>query len=65
MKTTQRERVLTALQAGRRLTPDDAIREFRCYRLAARICELRKAGVQIECDESKGFGEYWIKEDKR
>ena len=64
MKTTQRQQVLTALQAGRRLTPDDAIKEFRCYRLAARIHDLRKAGVQIECDESKGYGVYWIKDDK-
>ena len=39
---TQKDRVWNALQAGRVLTPLEALREFGCFRLGARICELRK-----------------------
>ncbi len=34
--------ILKALQQGRKLTPMDALQEFGCYRLAARINELRR-----------------------
>ena len=47
---TQNESILTALLAGRRLTPLDALRSFGCNRLAARINELRGVGYGINKD---------------
>lgn len=47
---TQSERILEALQAGGKITPADALRRFGCFRLAARINDLRRAGHAIETD---------------
>lgn len=35
------------LEAGGRLTPTDALNLFGCFRLAARIGELRQKGMKI------------------
>lgn len=40
--------IRAALLAGRELSPLDALNELGCFRLAARIDELRKAGLDIE-----------------
>lgn len=45
---TQRERILKWLQSGRTLSPIEALDIMNCFRLAARIHELRKAGHRIE-----------------
>ena len=45
---TQTESILEALQHGDRLTPIDALERFRCFRLAARIDDLRRAGYMIQ-----------------
>jgi hypothetical protein len=45
---TQTESVLAALRSGHELTPLDALNRFGCFRLAARIDELRDAGYEIE-----------------
>jgi hypothetical protein len=39
--------VLAALEAGQAITPQDALERFDCFRLAARIYRLRKAGHDI------------------
>lgn len=39
--------ILAALEQGRGITPADALREFRCFRLAARVYDLRKNGYAI------------------
>ena len=44
---TQSTRILHALQQGRRLTPIDALREFHCFRLGARIWDLKRQGYDI------------------
>lgn len=44
---TQNEAILNALKKGKRLTPLDALCEFGCNRLAARILDLRLAGHDI------------------
>jgi hypothetical protein len=38
------------LEEGGRLTPLDALRLFSCFRLAARIKDLRRLGVDIRTD---------------
>jgi hypothetical protein len=45
---TQEAVILFNLQCGRTITPLDALKEFGCFRLGARIHQLKKAGHQIE-----------------
>jgi hypothetical protein len=47
-RPTQAGRILAHLRAGNRLTALDALESFGCFRLAARIHELRREGWQIE-----------------
>jgi len=44
---SQAVRILNHLRAGKRLTPIEAFRRFRCLRLSGRILELREAGYRI------------------
>jgi hypothetical protein len=45
---TQAEKILADLQSGRRLTALDALRDFGCMRLGARILEIKAQGITIE-----------------
>lgn len=51
---TQNARILKALKAGKKLTPLAALRDFGCFRLAARIAELRGEGHAIRMSKPKG-----------
>jgi len=44
---TQEQQILAALKAGRRITPIDALRDFSCFRLGARIYDLKQSGHSI------------------
>jgi len=62
-RPTQANRILRYLQAGHRLTPLDALELFGCFRLAARVHELRREGWQIvertvETASGKRIAEY-------
>jgi hypothetical protein len=46
---TQNEQILAALKRGP-LTQADAVERFQCYRLAARILELRERGYPIAAE---------------
>jgi hypothetical protein len=64
-KPTQANRILAHLRAGNRLTALDALERFGCFRLAARIHELRREGWAIEerTVETRGgkrVAEYWL-----
>jgi hypothetical protein len=53
------------LQAGNSLTPIDALEKFNCFRLAARVKNLRDAGVNIRSEllhtsDGKKYARYWI-----
>jgi len=62
---TQTETILAHLQAGGSITPIDALREFGCFRLAARIKEIRAAGfdvdMDLETDGEKRWARYSLK----
>lgn len=45
---TQKEQILSALKSGQKITPIDALNEFGCFRLGARIYDLKEAGHQID-----------------
>jgi hypothetical protein len=47
-RPTQASRILAHLRAGNRLTALEALEKFQCFRLAARIHELRREGWQID-----------------
>jgi hypothetical protein len=62
-RPTQAGRILAHLRAGNRLTALDALESFGCFRLAARIHELRNQGWQIaermvETSSGKRVAEY-------
>ena len=45
---TQNGQILRALERGERLTLLDALQKFGCFRLAARVKELRDMGWPVE-----------------
>ena len=42
------ERIRAALETGRTITPIEALEEFGCFRLAARVKDLRDAGYPVQ-----------------
>ena len=63
-RPTQAGRILAYLQAGHRLTALEALELFGCFRLAARIHELRDNwDIQertVETPSGKRIAEYWL-----
>jgi hypothetical protein len=47
---SQEEQILAYLKSGKRLTQLDAYKKFNCWRLSARICDLRREGHPIETE---------------
>lgn len=45
---TQSDMIINALLAGETLTPLDALKRFGCFRLGARVYDLRRDGYSIE-----------------
>lgn len=66
---SQEGRILAWLKSGQSLTPLDALQQFGCLRLAARICDLRDQGNLITCkivkQGDKRFAEYRLIEERR
>ena len=62
---TQTERILNYLSKGKGITPIDALNRFGCFRLAARISDLRRDGHAIFTDSvtknGKTFASYRLK----
>ena len=61
----QNARILAHLQAGRTITALEALEWFKCFRLASRVCDLRKAGhdVQkrtIKTNSGKSVAQYFL-----
>ena len=62
---TQSEMILAALESGRRLTPLDALREFGCLRLGARVWDMRRDGHNVQREmvmisTGKRVARYWL-----
>lgn len=65
MSDSQLLKIKHALESGRRINPMDALSEFGCFRLAARIQDLRDAGMNIGTNmksngNGKRFAEYYV-----
>jgi hypothetical protein len=63
---TQTEQIRRHLVTGESITPLDALQSYGCFRLAARIDELRKAGLDIETVKEsrngKSYARYRLRE---
>ena len=60
---TQNAMILRHLKQGKRITPLDALSKFECFRLGARIFDLKSDGHKIEkhmvtVDSGKRVAEY-------
>ena len=64
MKKAQNARIRMYLETGRPLTPMDALVRFNCFRLAARIKDLRNEGVAINSElvhkDGKKYSKYFM-----
>lgn len=65
---TQTEAILSHLLSGKSITPLEALNEFGCFRLGARILDLRKEGYEIETEtvhqNGKHFARYCMAKKK-
>ena len=63
----QAQMILSALLAGERITPMDALREFGSWRLAARVRDLKECGWNIVServsDNERTYAQYSIPAD--
>jgi hypothetical protein len=62
MENTQNKLILKYLKEGNSINPIQALKKFGCFRLSARIHNLREEGHDIECNivkvENKKFASY-------
>ena len=61
----QNARILAHLQSGRSLTALEALEWFKCFRLASRVCDLRKAGYDVQkrtikTNSGKNIAQYYL-----
>ena len=62
---SQNKKIKAWLQEGHTITAITALEIFKCFRLAARIRDLKQSGVPIdsqfiEVESGKKVKEYWI-----
>lgn len=59
-KVSQCDQILSYLKDGHSITPIDALNLFGCFRLAARISDLKKRGNEIITTNSNGHAVYTL-----
>ena len=61
---TQKQQIQAYLTKGKAITPIDALNKFGCFRLSARIADLRNDGLNIATKyvtkKGKNFASYSI-----
>lgn len=66
---TQCNAILSDLLSGKTITPMEALRDHGCFRLGARIYDLRERGYQIDRemveDDGKRFASYYMTPEER
>lgn len=67
---SQTKQILGHLRAGHAITPLDALNRFRCFRLASRINEIRRAGIDVETsilksEDGARYAEYRLRSPQR
>ena len=56
--TSQNANIFARLQEGETISPIEALIDFRCFRLAARINDLRNAGHNIVTHKDNDYAVY-------
>ena len=67
---SQNAMILNFLESGESLTPIEALEKFQCFRLAARMNDLRKKGYVIQTEilkdnNGKSYASYSIPKDQK
>ncbi len=62
---SQTAQIAAYLKKGHKLTPIEALERFGCFRLAARVHELNRQGMNIKSELRRFNGEkraavYWV-----
>lgn len=63
---TQADMILSDLRKGVKLTPIDALENYGCFRLGARIYDLKREGHPIKSERvtdresGKTYARYWL-----
>ena len=62
---SQTSRILAYMLAGNRITPLEALNRFGCFRLPARIADIKAAGYEVRSrfvstPTEKKVKQYWI-----
>lgn len=61
---SQELQILRDLNRGKRITPLDALKNYGCFRLGARIWDIEQRGYtvsrKIVSRNGKRFAEYWL-----
>jgi hypothetical protein len=59
---TQSDQILNYLQSGKAITPIDALNMFGCFRLGARVYDLKQKGHSIKTEiirkDGKNYASY-------
>ena len=69
-ETSQKKLILEYLKLGQPITPIEALQHFGCFRLGARIADLKKEGYDIRTEivtdpeNNKRYASYTLIEDK-
>lgn len=63
---SQCDRILQHLQSGKTITPAQALNQYGCFRLGARIYDLKKDGYSIDSrivrtENGKKYAEYSLR----
>ena len=62
---TQETQIINYLKTGKKLSPLEALKKFGCFRLGARIFDLKQKGhniaTQFKPKKGKTFAEYSLK----
>ncbi len=53
---SQKEQILSHLIDGKTITPKEALEKFSCFRVAARIADIKKMGYEISREMVKAGG---------
>ena len=59
-KKSQKQQILDYMLDGNEITPIDALNKFGCFRLGARIADLRDEGYDIKTSIAKADKKYAI-----
>lgn len=57
----QTNQILDYLRTGKAITPLEALNHFGCFRLGARIYEIKKLGYKVKTEIERQGDKHWAK----